>query len=787
MLYMKKIKIYEDIENIMAYKTMPSVKNSKEYLIHYEIIQNALYNGENFEIVVRSRYWLKCFEKMQNLYGDEYIEICTFSPKKQISDVLNIVIPDYINENDIIQSKILNTCHDLQISSGMSFEDIIISNYLSAFLVAEKFPCNNLLNILNNLDFNKFKENISRDMVSKVYKNKLEHWIRNSSNESECNILNKFSDNPEAVYKEIYQYILLKGYPKNMIIDILGGIGYDYIKIDIKGQPRKDPKIEIGNIKDKIRIFFNSLKQDNLNRENILDILRMTSGILAEELNFIIGLLKNNISVVDREVVNRVKFKFNDIIKDNSEYEELLENIIPPPIPKMIKKETLLEDKIKWSKNEYLPYRFWMEDNNQIDEIVDELSNQFGEWIYENYSNLLSKGENMIFNAINSIKDSLKNDELSIVLIIDNFNYKYVHVLKQLFLEQNFSNTMDKPLLSMVPSETAVSKAALIRGDAFDYNNKSYDKLCNEWKVFLNKSIKYLSGIGQLRVEVNKGADIYFINYLEIDSILHSNQKNFAQSTKSKVKEELKALVNVLISFINNLGLENKAKIYVCSDHGCTKIITDKENHISKSYYKGKCDDASHRFVTISDENMNKLSNNIDEFCYVIDKSTYGTKENYLIAKNYYRFLETNENFYVHGGITPEEVIVPFLKFERVNINIKYPLITVEQNEFRISVKTSFNFKISNVNEYEITNIEINILNSNILGEMKKVYIENIGKLETKDCMFKNMRINKDNNIGTIVLRIKFEMLERKYGKDYDIPIIIKSMMENKMNFDDLF
>lgn len=784
---MKKITIYKDIENIMPDKSIRCVGSSKEYINSYKIIQNALHNDGSLEIVVRNKYWLKCFEKMKELYGDEYIEICTYSPKNQLSSVLNVLIPDYINDGDILQSRILDTYHNLQTSSGMSFEDIIISNYLNPFLATEKFSFNNLYGVLNKLDFNEFKQNISLSIVNKVYKRKLTYWMKNTANESERNILNKFSNNPEEVYEEIYKYILLKNYPKDIITNILGNIGNDYIKVKINGQPIINEKMELDYVKDNIRLFLNSLKKQGLIKEEILDILKITSGVLTEELNFIVEVLKNNKSIVDRKIVNSVKDKFYDIIKDSNEYAELLDNIIPPTRPTIIKKDASLMEKMKWSKNEYLPYRFWMEDNNQVDEVVDELSNQFGEWVYENYSNLLSDREYMIFNAINSIKDSLINDELSILLIIDNFNYKYVSLLKQLFLEQNFSNTMDKPLLSMLPSETSVSKAALIRGDAFDYNNKSYDKLCSEWQVFFNKNIKYLSEIGQLRAETSKNADIYIINYLEIDSILHRNQKNFAQSTKSKVKEELKALVNIIVNFIKGVRLENKAKIYVCSDHGCTKIIKNKENYISETYYKGKCDDASHRFVTISDDNINKLSNNIDEFCYLIDKATYGTKENYLIAKNYYRFLETNENFYVHGGVTPEEIIIPFLKFERVNINIKYPLVKVKQNEFRISVKTSFNFIISNINEYEITNLEVKILNNNILGEKKEFYIENIEKYGTVDCIFNNIRINKDKNIDKILLKVKFSMLERRYEKDYEIPIVIKPMMENKMNFDDLF
>ncbi|GEM_PF-1565869 len=786
---MRKIKIYADIGNVMSQSNHIIIRKSSEYIAAYELIQNAIYNKENLSLIIKNRYCLNCLEKMKNLYGDEYIEICTYSPQKELQELLKVKIPEYIEESDILKLGILDKYHDFQISSGMSFEDMVISNYLSSYLATEKFPFKNLFNIINNLDFKIFNENLKDNLINKIYHNKINLWRKSVANDSELNILNKFATNPEEIYKELSQYILLINYPEELVIKILGDISKDYIKINIKSSPFINDEIELTKVKDSIRIYLNSIKKDSMENEEILEIIKMTSGILVEEFNFIIEMLKNNTNSINRDMINYVKKKFYQIANVNSEYDEILDNIIPPKKPLEPEKNYTADKWLKWAKNEYFPYRFWMEENNQIDESVDEFSNEFGIWMYNNYNYLISQRKHMIFNAINSINSDLKMDELSIVLVIDNFNYKYASLINELFKEEGFTNTLDKQLLSMLPSETSISKACLFRGDAYDYDsNKSYDKLCSEWESFLNKPVKYVSGIGELRTELYKTADIYIVNYLEIDNILHRNQKAFAQSTRSKVKEELKALVKVVCNFVKRIGFENKVKLYVCSDHGCTKIIKNKENYINKSYYKGKCDDASHRFVTVSDENMSRLSSNIEDFCYVVDRTTYGTKENYLIAKNYYRFLETNENFYVHGGITPEETVIPFLKFERVNIDVKYPLVVIKQNEFRSSVKTNVNLEISNANEYEIKQLEVSILNANIKGTQKDIYIDNIDKLQTTNVIFNDLRITKNNNYSEkIVLKIKFNLLDKEFEKEYEIPIVIKSMMENKMDLDDLF
>ena len=54
--------------------------------------------------------------------------------------------------------------------------------------------------------------------------------------------------------------------------------------------------------------------------------------------------------------------------------------------------------------------------------------------------------------------------------------------------------------------------------------------------------------------------------------------------------------------------------------------------------------------------------------CYTLDRHKYGLDNNYLIARHYYRFLKTEDNFYVHGGLTPEETIVPFVTFRKASV-----------------------------------------------------------------------------------------------------------------------
>ena len=256
---------------------------------------------------------------------------------------------------------------------------------------------------------------------------------------------------------------------------------------------------------------------------------------------------------------------------------------------------------------------------------------------------------------------------------------------------------------------------------------------------------------------------------------------------RSKIKNELNALSREILAFAKRIGYENKLKVYVMSDHGSTSILSSQENLIDQVYYKGRVEKSDHRYVYVADEDMSKLHSNIDRYCYVIDRNRFGTKENYLIAKKYYRFKETDESFYVHGGITPEEQIVPFIRFERVDVKEEALIITLVSNEFRLSVKSKIQMIIKNPNEYAVQDIEISILNSNVRSDSKSVKYEKFDELSVSKVYMDNIRFVKNEGNEELLLKVTYKFLGKEYEHVYKLPIIVKSVQRNIANFDDIF
>ncbi|MHB9142529.1 MAG: hypothetical protein ACYC25_11700, partial [Paludibacter sp.] len=171
--------------------------------------------------------------------------------------------------------------------------------------------------------------------------------------------------------------------------------------------------------------------------------------------------------------------------------DEKIDGIIPPIRPNKPQESFDIKDWLNWSRNEYLPYRFWMEDNAQNDEEINSYSALYGDWIYNNYAELISSGEHLVYKVVSMLSSELASNELSFIIIIDNFNYKYSKLLKDYFLTQGFNSTYEKPLLAMLPTVTEVSKGSLFTGEPYS-NAKSlnYKHEVKKWSNMLGLNSK---------------------------------------------------------------------------------------------------------------------------------------------------------------------------------------------------------------------------------------------------------------------------------------------------------
>ena len=784
---MSNIIVYSDLQKTYTDHFDVIVKKIEDYVDAYITILEAIYKQQPLVVVVQNSYCLNYFRKMQGRYSEQIL-LKTNSPRERFQELVGIEIPDYISEEEIVNDGLNQKISEISFNNRMSFDDNILNHYLGNYFTNSQFPFSKLVDFLKITDLSFLTSLNDKIILNKVYKRRMKLWQENCREDYEVKIISAFLDNPKILLTKSATYLMLKNYPKTLVEDIIGELTKGFEKFQLMGNAFIPLGMDTIGIQRNIRIHLNQKTISGLGYEDIVREIECLAGLFNEELQFVYSMLKQNQRVLDDSILYNVRMKFKTGALLDSMFEEKLNTMIPPV--EVVNPENIakLDDWISWATAYYLPYKFWMESNDVCDIKMDNYSLKYGDWIFKNYDSIISSEGRMLHRTMANLSPFFKEDELSFLVIIDNFNYKFVPLCKDYLGSKGFSTTLDQPMISMIPTETSVSKTAFFSGQPFNTENKSYESMSREWESFLGGKVKYLSDIGKLDSIHEKTAKLYILNYLSIDKILHESQSNSALPISIRIQEELKAMMDKLVNFSKSLGLENMIKIYFTSDHGSTKISKEQQNLIDSKYYKSKSDDCAYRFIALQDKKFEIYKDSIGHLCYVLDKNNYGIRENYLIAKGYNRFMATDLSFYVHGGITPEENIIPLLKFERVNVKLIQPEVLLRNSGFRYSTTSTIQLTIKNHNEYALDKITIIIQNSNVRWEQGAYSLPIIEKESQIDICLEKVRILKSATENErLTIKISFVFLGKEYEKNHEFAINIKSAQENKVDLNELF
>jgi hypothetical protein len=763
------------------------VKKIEDYVDAYIAILEAIYNQLPLVVVVQNKYCLNYLHKMQERYSEQ-ITFKINSPKKRFQELAGIEIPNYISEEDIVRDELNQKIGEISFNIGMDFADNILNHYLGNYFINSHFPFSKLVDFLKRIDSSLLTASKDKIILNKVYKVRMKLWLENCHEDYQVDIINAYLENPKILLTKVAAYLMLKDYPKSLAKDIIGELTKSFEKLRLKEEAFIPIGMDTLDIQRNIRILLNQRTISDLTYDDIVREIECLAGLFNEELQFVYSVLSQNRSVLDASILHHVRAKFKTGTQLDSMFDEKLNNMIPPA--EVVNPENLatLNEWISWATDNYLPYKFWMEANDVCDTKIDNYSTRYGDWIFNNYDSIISSEGSMLHRTMANLSPFFKEDELSFLVIIDNFNYKFAPLCKDYLSSKGFSSTMDQPMISMIPTETSVSKTAIFSGQPFNTEVKSYETMSKEWESLLGGKVQYLSDIGKLDSIYEKTAKLYILNYLSIDKILHESQNDSALPISSRIQEELKAMMDKLVNFSKRLGIENTIKVYFTSDHGSTKISKEQMNLIDSKYYKSKSEDCAYRFIALPDKKFDIYKDSIGHLCYVLDRNNYGIKENYLIAKGYNRFMATDLSFYVHGGITPEENIIPLLKFERVNVTLIQPEVFLRSSGFRYSTTSTIQLTIKNHNEYALNKIKITIHNTNIRWEQGAYRLQEIEKESQMDIHLEKVRILKSSSENEkLSIKINFFFLGKEYEQDHEFPINMKSAQETKVDLNELF
>lgn len=356
-----------------------------------------------------------------------------------------------------------------------------------------------------------------------------------------------------------------------------------------------------------------------------------------------------------------------------------------------------------WAIKSFIPFKFYYDELAEVEPDIlmkiHEGSTTYSDWLFTNYRAILNN-TNILTNldVVTQIRGFLNNPGTKVVwLILDGFPAYYTPALRGILKKFGINKVDLNWSLATLPTITELGIPIMLAGT---YDNSIAQQDLNDRQGLLHKALTdkrchYTTKLNDFKRILEREGDLCCLHTHEIDTLLHKNDSEFDTSRAAQIEEILERRIKMISDIIKE-STDKRIKLVISTDHGATKCLNKGQKIKNIRLEEAVKDRARERCVALQGSLAHEQIDH--EEMYLLETSVSQNRADWAIARGY-KYFGKHDSGYRHGGLSPEETIVPLLFCEMsasIEAQVQLRYIGIKdltfgktEKDFRIKIKNN--------------------------------------------------------------------------------------------------
>jgi hypothetical protein len=708
-----------------------------------------------------------------------------------LAEQWNVQLPDWLTDTDVLDHDLLEIYVDSQ--KQTDFESRLLTHLLGVAFQPDMLGSAHLVDVIKALVSDEAKAAFKKyPVLHRCLETKCEQWAKRSNETWIKNICRRLPEYSNEVWQWLSLWAGLHGYPEKLLEYVLAP---EQVLLVRKVPPDALHDLPLEStakeqMLTQIELLFEGIRDQVTSSDTFRKVVRWTSGRLLKEYHFISNILRSNRFPPIKEDVQEVRKKFRYCPGISENQLNALCYCVKPDRPTLLgpEEEWSSVEWIRWTAEEYVPYRMWQVHNDYYDEDLEQTVARFTEWYISEYATIHKDPDLSLTHCLRPLSSNRSENEFSIVLLVDCLPLAFMDLLDDALRNVGFSRHNLHYRFAALPTITEYNKAALLSGEwqesAGTYEAILKTRAITEWG---SKQVVYLSNLKSMsEMAAPQEATIAVLNFVDGDELLHSD----VESKNTTYEEELHRLFARIAESVSRLsqqwtGPREQLSVYVVTDHGACRILEKEKRSFDSTVVNKLFANEKHRFSAVVEDQIDEIPENLWVLGHRFKRPFVSENTTYFLPKGHNTVRQAGRvKGYMHGGVTPEEVIVPAAQYKLVKAAWKTSaarflnldlIRETGRAKFYIQRVVTLEVEIQNPNPSDIRVLRASIMSPETDLKSCETVVIPAGNVNTlrMNCYFKKAALGE----RSLEIEVAYEIA----GDQHTLPITLESEFRSAM------